>query len=562
MVRTIYLSILLFSSTFFTFSESSHLKRVFYNKLLREQFSGFLNEVLRQVPAEDFYNYVYRLPALMAVKSDNQVYKILLDTIDKIKPTFQLYTQLKALRHQQEELARQIKLLIRKRTIDGYVEIGTPALYFSALQNKFTFEGNAYALCEMTPNAYVQNFIGTSSWKELFKKATFVSINNYALNAFDQIRESSIEMVVCTIGLHHIAFDKIVPYIQAIKRILKPGGVFILREHDVCNEDQYALTYAAHSVYNALMLQLPVADEWAEIRNFQPLSYWIKLLEAEGFAVGDQRLKQKNDPTNNTLFKCVKPITREQTQIQEITTDLKKDATYKREDIASHLSSPEWFNVDVAQEYGAFINHTPFYQFPYAASLKSYWQVFGNSWRAAAKQKGNLAVIGSSSTLMNLFVGVTMTLEYGAKMLISAPVRWLYAGEEPLTIKVLLKDKGNQVESVDESIKALKYYSDDIKLVEMPRYKEFLSCMQKIALTDIQIIEIAGQKEIQFKVRQLKEHTFPSKELHSAKKVYEWELPTQPAYRYLVLSVSIAHMLEVIKVLPNYGIELLYIHDF
>jgi SAM-dependent methyltransferase len=542
--------------------EGSHLKKVFFQTPLRRKFNGFLDEVLRQVPSGEFFKFVDQLPALQQVSTDAEIYKIILSNIDAIKPKVQLYSQLQALRHQQAELAGQMRLLIPTSSINGYVEIGTPGSYFSSLRKNIHIAGDIYAVCDATTQSYIQYLLGISSIQEIFKKKQFLLFNNYDIKSLEAIKDNSIELVVCVIGLHHIPAHKIVPYLRAIKRILKPGGIFILREHDVRTIDIYSLTSAAHSIYNALMLQLPIEQECAELRNFQPLSYWIKLLTTEGFAVEDQRLTQQYDPTCNTLIKCIKPLSGQEALLQKIKLELRAQKDYERSEILTYLGSPEWLNVDVAQEYSAFINHTPWYQFPYIASVKSYWQVFAHSWRLAAQKKGNWAVFSSSSTLMNLFIGMTMTVEYGAKSLISAPVRWLYAGEESQTLKLLVKDKYNELASLDARVTVLNSYSKSIKLIEVPRYKEFVEIMKKVAMSAIELIEIAGQTHIQFKVRQPKELPFPTAMLGKAKKEYEWQLPTQPAYRYCVLSVPVQCIKEVILSLPQHSIELLYIHAF
>jgi hypothetical protein len=163
---------------------------------------------------------------------------------------------------------------------------------------------------------------------------------------------------------------------------------------------------------------------------------------------------------------------------------------------------------------------------------------------------------------MNVFIGVATTLEYSVKGLVSMPIKWAYAGTEPSMIKVLVKDPQNEIERVDKVTVSEVYVHSPFKLVEMPRYKEFIRVMQKLEDTAIDIMEIAGQKEIQCKVRYQSgnEKTFP--QVTGCKKEYEWHLPTKPEYTYAALTVEVPKLKEILRELKKHNVEILYLHDF
>ena len=336
--------------------------------------------------------------------------------------------------------------------------------------------------------------------------------------------------------------------------------MFILRDHDVQNADIESIVYVAHSLFNAILPEESLESEMAEYRNFQPLDYWITLLEKHGCKAGSERLLQKGDPTLNTMLSFTKVMTVEEEQDAVISQDLRKDQTYQRDFIQGHLSGPEWVNVDISQEYARFIEHTPFYEFPYFKSIASYWDLFGKSWQAAAEKKGQLSVLTSDYTMMNLFVGASMTLEYAAKGIISWPIQKMYQGQEALTIKMLVHDPMQEIEHVGGNIKIIKKYADaGLVCIEVPRYKEFLNIIKKLITTHMVIQEVAGQKEILIKVR-YKDGAQVSAEDYVKK--YEWVLPTQVGYTYAILVAQVNKLTEIFKQLDMHNIEIMHIHDY
>jgi len=226
------------------------------------------------------------------------------------------------------------------------------------------------------------------------------------------------------------------------------------------------------------------------------------------------------------------------------------------------LSTPEWFNVDASQEYGNFINQTPFYKFPYFSYIATYWNLFRKSWRTASKRKGHISVLTSEHTLMNLFVGIVMTVEFTAKGLVSLPVRLIYSGKEPTNISMLVEDPQQEITSLDKRITILKKYEHNLCLIHIPRYKKLLRLISKIVDTNVTIIEIAGQREIQCKVRYKKDKKSPQTWNHCTCE-YTWHVPTQPDYIYAALSVKMNKLKQLLKTIQEEGtVELLYLHDY
>ena len=96
------------------------------------------------------------------------------------------------------------------------------------------------------------------------------------------------------------------PFLRSVHRVLRPGGAFIVRDHDVRDPGLGALVSLAHTVFNA-----GLGETWesnvAERRHFVSAQDWVDRLREAGFEDSGHRVLQANDPTLNTLFCFLKP---------------------------------------------------------------------------------------------------------------------------------------------------------------------------------------------------------------------------------------------------------------
>jgi hypothetical protein len=83
--------------------------------------------------------------------------------------------------------------------------------------------------------------------------------------------------------------------------VLRPGGLFVLRDHDVPDAAMERFVALVHTVFN-LGTGARWAENAAEPRYFNSLAHWVALLEQAGFVDSGARLLQPNDPSANTLM--------------------------------------------------------------------------------------------------------------------------------------------------------------------------------------------------------------------------------------------------------------------
>lgn len=426
----------------------------------RDEIRDFLNNVFMQLDEKNFFILVDSIlenPQL----NDEQIYASLYSKISQAKPNVlsKLQLTLKSLKSLKNDLGDQTAHLVGQRKINGYVEIGYPGRMIRPLKKRIEMQGTFYAITDKE---------GLSDYVEAgFPRPydQFVPLNDYEPISESTILTASVDLVCMYIGLHHAPLEKLDSFIASIKRILRPGGTFILMDHDAHTVELQNFVNVVHSIFNAATGVEPKTNN-QEIRNFHSLQYWINLLQSHGMIYyRHDPLIRKGDSTLNSLIRFDKPII-VPTQ-KSISEPLILDSAYNRPQIQTYLTAPEWQNVRAAQRYAAFIENEPAYRYPYFSEIGGYWKVYGNSWQAAQQQNDFLDVALSEYNLMNLFVGTTMTLEYGIKGLIAAPFALI---DKALNIK---KSSSNKAPSDKERLRSLKEYGNYIENTPFYKYPYF-----------------------------------------------------------------------------------------
>ncbi len=123
----------------------------------------------------------------------------------------------------------------------------------------------------------------------------------------ESIEDESMDVVTIYGGLHHLSKADRKWVHEALWRILKPDGVFIIREHDVTDASMFDFVSLIHSVFNAVT-NTPWEVEDREIREFESIQQIVNDIEAKGFEDMGYRLRQDGDPSENILLGFVKKV--------------------------------------------------------------------------------------------------------------------------------------------------------------------------------------------------------------------------------------------------------------
>lgn len=277
---------------------TSAFKSVMADSRQSDRMYLFLKEVFHLFPEDKFH-------ALIAAGSrdkgsDEDIYKTVQQGLPGIKPFLsELTLALPALRKQKKEMTRQLlSILADRKTISGYLEIGSTGRYISHLRKKIEVKDPIFITNDIAPSNSIADIFERGQLRPI---GHFFPLSNYDPISEDRIATGSIDLVACHIGLHHCPTDRLPAYLASIHRILRPGGRFIMREHDAGEAPMAEFVSLVHTVFN-LGLNVPWETDAAEFKSFRSVDAWVDTITKAGFRDGGFRILQNNDPSANTLL--------------------------------------------------------------------------------------------------------------------------------------------------------------------------------------------------------------------------------------------------------------------
>lgn len=283
-----------------THDDPANFKSIFLNSETKAEFLLFLTNVYNIYPEKEFHELISRLTAQQA--TDRDIYNSILEQLHTVKPFLsELTYAIPALSKQKREIATQTMTLLEGRNkISGYLEIGTPGRYISELRQHLDITGDITLVNITEPSFSPLDILERG---QLARIGEYVPLNNYAPIQPDL--SAQYDVITNYIGFHHSRLENLDGFVSSIPRLLKPGGVLILRDHDVIDEKMNHMVSLAHDVFNA-----GLKETWQtnhnEVRNFRSLQDWVAYLEARGLKYSGKLIYQEGDPTKNALMKFTK----------------------------------------------------------------------------------------------------------------------------------------------------------------------------------------------------------------------------------------------------------------
>jgi len=276
---------------------TSEFHTVFDNTKPRDAFYRFLQVVFHLYPEDKFHHLIGEVTKTET--SDERIYKTVQDRLPSIKPFLsELTYALPALKVQKKEMTRQMLSLLPTGTkLNGYAEIGSTGRYISDLRKHMTISGPIYLINDVAPTYGPADIMERG---QLTKLGTFIESHDFDPISATDIPDESVDLVTCLIGLHHTRPEKLAVFLQSVRRILRPGGWFILRDHDVKNPEMATFVSLVHTVFN-LGLNISWETDQQDYKDFKSIDEWSKLVTKEGFTDAGKRLLQANDPSDNTM---------------------------------------------------------------------------------------------------------------------------------------------------------------------------------------------------------------------------------------------------------------------
>lgn len=283
-------------------NQNSNFRNVYLDPKLRDDFFQFLQNVYHLYPEEDLHKLIFEISK--SKQTDREIYETILKRIPEIKPFAGILTYaLPALNKQKTEISQEVvELLGEGSRFNGYLEIGTLGRYVKNLKKKIQIEGNVFVLNDLEPKYSPEDLAERG---QITKVGTFIPLGNYDPIEEKLIPSESLDLVTNFIGFHHSPSKRLDGFIRSISRILKPGGKFILRDHNVNSEEMESVVALAHDVYN-VGLEISWKETSEQVRNFTSIVEIENRVSQFGFKSVGKYVLQKGDPTKNTLMVFVK----------------------------------------------------------------------------------------------------------------------------------------------------------------------------------------------------------------------------------------------------------------
>jgi SAM-dependent methyltransferase len=275
----------------------SDFRAVFSETRWHDAFYRFLQNIYRLYPEDRFHALIKA--SCSQFSTDEAIYRHVQRQLPTIKAFHaDVSYALPSLFRQKDEMARQtLELLDGKRDITGYLEIGSTGRYISELRKRVAVRDPVALVNDVAPGWSPVDIVERGGLRKI---GAFVPLADYEpLSA--ELPFAAFELVTCYVGLHHCPLDKLDAFTDSIVRVLKPGGLFILRDHNVVSAEMNTFVSLAHAVFNA-GLGVPWTENEAELRFFRPIEDWIGYLGGRGLRSTQKQLLQANDPSDNVLF--------------------------------------------------------------------------------------------------------------------------------------------------------------------------------------------------------------------------------------------------------------------
>ncbi|MBV8388533.1 MAG: class I SAM-dependent methyltransferase [Mucilaginibacter sp.] len=280
---------------------TSEFKAVFNDTKWSDDFYRFLQVIFHLYPEAKFHQLMK--DETSSHKTDEEIYKSVQSKLSGIKPFLsELTYALPALKKQKKEISLQtLSLLGDKTVINGYAEIGSTGRYISQLRKMTKVNEPVYVINDLAPSNSPADVMERG---QLGKLGTFVQLDYNPLSG--QIAKDSLDVVTCYIGLHHCPVAKLDDFVTSIYEILRPGGLFIIRDHNVTTPQMATFVSLVHTVFN-LGLNESWEFEQKDFKNFKSADEWSSIISKAGFKDAGKRILQDKDPSDNTLMLFKKP---------------------------------------------------------------------------------------------------------------------------------------------------------------------------------------------------------------------------------------------------------------
>jgi hypothetical protein len=203
------------------------------------------------------------------------------------------------------------------------------------------------------------------------------------------------------------------------------------------------------------------------------------------------------------------------------------------------------FALKVADDYAAFLQQTPWYNYPFFPTLTQFWRE---------------TPFGQGNIVRSVERRLALTLEYGGKGLYAIPIGAL-AGYSPadLSIMSVVVPLDASDLAADPRIKKLRDLSDKAMLIETPRYQQFTDIVRRLGARGREVLEIAGNRRILTTILAPERLTMATP---GATELFVIPLQSRPGWRRIGLDTEVQALARQIGDVEKQGAEFEHAYDY
>ena len=202
------------------------------------------------------------------------------------------------------------------------------------------------------------------------------------------------------------------------------------------------------------------------------------------------------------------------------------------------------FNLRFLEDYAAFLQQTPWYEYPFGSEFLRFWRE--TPW-------------SGSNFIRRIERRFALSLEYGVKAGYGRAMGWL-AGVSPadLLIGSVLNGKTKSGE-LPANVTRVRDLGDGAVLVQTPRYQAFTEILRTLGRQQVQVLEIAGNTRILVTVIAPE-----AKRLQTtgAREIFALPIQSRPGWRRLGLDTEVPALTALIESLEGQGAAFEHAYDY
>lgn len=201
----------------------------------------------------------------------------------------------------------------------------------------------------------------------------------------------------------------------------------------------------------------------------------------------------------------------------------------------------------MAKDYAAFLHQTPWYLYPFSARAGELWSVSSVPGDSAIRRTERRVALG---------------LEWKAKAAYAHVIGYASAatlGPADLRIRSVVGNLDPALIENEPDVQIIDRLGRGRLLIETPRYQSFTFLIEKVAVANGNVVEIAGN-DVVLVTALMPETTDDGVE--GVRKIFSIDLQSRPGWRRVGLAVEVSRLAGLIRQIPATGGEFEHVYDY